>query len=54
VSAVATPRGELRSISLTDRVLAAAPLASIYLWLSGIYMVEAWRRATPWLFGDEL
>ena len=54
MSAVATPRGELRSISLTDRVLAAAPLASIYLWLSGIYMVEAWRRATPWLFGDEL
>jgi hypothetical protein len=54
VSAVATPRGELRTISLTDRVLAAAPLASIYLWLSGIYMVEAWRRSTPWLFGDEL
>jgi hypothetical protein len=54
VSALARPRSELRSITLTDRVLAAAPLASIYLWLSGIYMVEAWRRATPWLFGDEL
>jgi hypothetical protein len=54
VSAVATPRSELRTLTLTDRVLAAAPLASIYLWLSGIYMVEAWRRTTPWLFGDEL
>ena len=54
MSAVATPRSELRSLTITDRVLAAAPLASIYLWLSGIYMVEAWRRATPWLFGDEL
>ena len=54
MSAVATTRSEPRSASLTDRVLAAAPLASIYLWLSGIYMVEAWRRSTPWLFGDEL
>ncbi|MDE3025584.1 MAG: glycosyltransferase family 39 protein, partial [Acidobacteriota bacterium] len=24
------------------------------MWLSAIYMVEAWRRVTPWLFGDEL
>src|SRR4029077_798308 len=54
VSALATSRSELRSITLTDRLLAAAPLASIYLWLSGIYMVESWRRSTPWLFGDEL
>ncbi|MFL5910490.1 MAG: hypothetical protein ACJ768_08005 [Gaiellaceae bacterium] len=53
MSAVAT-RSELRTITFTDRVLAAAPLASIYLWLSGIYMIEAWRRTTPWLFGDEL
>ena len=37
-----------------DRLLAAIPLASVYLWLSAVYMVEAWRRVTPWLFGDEL
>ncbi|HEY5100475.1 MAG TPA: hypothetical protein VII54_10510 [Gaiellaceae bacterium] len=54
MSAVATPRSALRSATITDRLLAAAPLASVYLWLSGIYMVEAWRRSTPWLFGDEL
>jgi hypothetical protein len=54
VSALATPRSAPRSATLTDRLLAAAPLASVYLWLSGIYMVEAWRRSTPWLFGDEL
>jgi hypothetical protein len=54
VSAIATPRSEPRSATLTDRLLAAAPLTSVYLWLSGIYMVEAWRRSTPWLFGDEL
>jgi hypothetical protein len=54
VSALATPRSALRSATITDRLLAAAPLASVYLWLSGIYMVEAWRRSTPWLFGDEL
>lgn len=56
MSAIATPgRGQaLRSATLTDRLFAAIPLASIYLWLSGIYMVEAWRRTTPWLFGDEL
>ena len=42
------------SVALTDRLIAATPLASIYLWLAGIYVVEAWRRPTPWLFGDEL
>jgi hypothetical protein len=47
---VSTPASPRRG----DRLLAAVPLASIYLWLSAIYMVEAWRRATPWLFGDEL
>ena len=30
------------------------PLASIYLWLSIVYCVEAWKRTTPWLFTDEL
>lgn len=51
----ATLRGsDVRAVSLTDRVVSAVPLASIYIWLSAVYMVEAWRRATPWLFGDEL
>lgn len=47
-------RAEARSLTLGDRLLAAVPLASIYVWLSAISMVEAWRRVTPWLFGDEL
>jgi hypothetical protein len=58
VSAVATPprRAEEARPRLTvaDRLLAAVPLASIYLWLSIVYCVEAWKRTTPWLFTDEL
>jgi len=37
-----------------DRVLAAVPLASIYLWLCVLYGWEAWGHVTPWLNGDEL
>jgi hypothetical protein len=44
----------VRSTALTDRLLAAIPLASVYVWLSALYAFEAWRRVTPWLFGDEL
>jgi hypothetical protein len=51
VSAVATTRPR---VTVYDRVLSALPLASIYVWLSIIYCVEAWKRATPWLFTDEL
>lgn len=36
------------------RISAALPLASIYLWLCCIYLFEAWKRRTPWLFTDEL
>ena len=57
MSAVASPSrvGEtLQSPSLADRLVAALPLASIYVWLSAVYMVEAWKRVTPWLFTDEL
>lgn len=53
-AAASTRSSELRSIALTDRLLAAVPLASIYVWLSAVYVFEAWRRVTPWLFGDEL
>jgi len=51
VSAVATT-GQRETVY--DRVLTAVPLASIYVWLSIVYCVEAWKRATPWLFTDEL
>jgi hypothetical protein len=54
VSAISASRAGVRSTTLTDRLLAAIPLASVYLWLSAVYVVEAWRRVTPWLFGDEL
>jgi hypothetical protein len=40
--------------TLADRLLAAVPLLSIFLWLSIVYAVEAWAHSTPWLFGDEL
>jgi len=57
VSAVATSRqteADARSFTFADRFLAAVPLASVYVWLCGLYAFEAWQRATPWLFTDEL
>jgi hypothetical protein len=58
VSTAITPRrGEAaapRAVALSDRLIAAVPLASLYIWLCGIYVVEAWKRVTPWLFTDEL
>jgi hypothetical protein len=44
----------VRLSSLTDRFLAAVPLTTVYVWLCGLYAVQAWQRVTPWLFGDEL
>jgi hypothetical protein len=52
VSAVAV--ASRRTTPFVDRLLAAVPLASIYIWLCIVYAVEAWRRVTPWLFTDEL
>ena len=40
--------------TLPDRLLAAVPLLSVFLWLSIVYAVLAWAHQTPWLFGDEL
>jgi hypothetical protein len=54
VSALASPRGAARSVTLTDRLVAALPLAAVYVWLCGLYSLEAWQRVTPWLFTDEL
>jgi hypothetical protein len=40
--------------TFSDRLIAAVPLLSIFLWLAIVYAVEAWAHQTPWLFGDEL
>jgi hypothetical protein len=50
VSARTAPVGR----TFADRLLAAVPLLSIFLWLCIVYAVEAWAHQTPWLFGDEL
>ncbi len=59
MSAVTAPRraeeaAPQSSPTIADRLLAAVPLASIYIWLCIVYGYEAWRRVTPWLFTDEL
>src|SRR2546428_6671559 len=51
---VATASSVAAERTLADRVLAAIPLLSIFLWLCIVYAVEAWAHGTPWLFGDEL
>jgi len=51
---VVTARRVPAERTFADRLLAAIPLLSIFLWLSIFYAVEAWAHQTPWLFGDEL
>lgn len=51
---VATARRAPVERTFTERLLAAAPLLSIFLWLCVIYAVEAWAHRSPWLFTDEL
>src|SRR2546425_9531884 len=51
---VVTARPAPAERTLADRLLAAVPLLSIFLWLCIVYAVEAWAHGTPWLFGDEL
>ena len=51
---VATARPAPATRTFVDRLLAAVPLLSIFLWLCIVYAVEAWAHSTPWLFGDEL
>jgi hypothetical protein len=51
---VATARPAPAERTFADRLLAAVPLLSIFLWLCIVYAVEAWAHGTPWLFGDEL
>src|SRR5258705_2519743 len=52
--AVVTARTTPAEQTLADRLLAAVPLLSIFLWLSIVYVIQAWAHKTPWLFGDEL
>src|SRR3989440_5292544 len=51
---VATASSVAAERTFADRVLAAIPLLSIFLWLCIVYAIEAWAHGTPWLFGDEL
>jgi hypothetical protein len=37
-----------------DRVLAALPLTTAFVWLVLLYAWQSWGHVTPWLFGDEL
>jgi hypothetical protein len=55
-TAAATPGAVTERLerTMTDRLLAAVPLLSVYIWLCIIYTVEAVGHVTPWLFGDEL
>lgn len=39
---------------VSDRVTVGLLLGGIYTLLSAVYIVEAWRRVTPWLFSDEI
>jgi hypothetical protein len=51
---VATARAAAVPRLVSDRLLAALPLLTIYIWLSFLYGWEAWGHVTPWLNGDEL
>jgi hypothetical protein len=51
---VATARATAVPRPWVDRLVAAVPLLSIYLWLCVLYGWEAWGHVTPWLNSDEL
>ncbi|HZC30611.1 MAG TPA: hypothetical protein VE261_03775, partial [Gaiellaceae bacterium] len=44
----------LPASAISDRVTVGLLLGGIYTLLSAVYIVEAWRRVTPWLFSDEI
>jgi hypothetical protein len=37
-----------------ERVVAALPLVTVFVWLCLVYAIESWGHLTPWLFTDEL
>jgi hypothetical protein len=47
-------RPHARDRTAADRILAAAPLLTVFVWLSAVYAWQAWRHGSPWLFTDEL
>ncbi len=51
---VATARPAATPRPWVDRLVAAVPIVSIYLWLCVLYGWEAWGHVTIWLNGDEL
>jgi hypothetical protein len=53
-AAETAPAARTRPTSLTDRYLAAFPLATTYLWLLVLYGWQARRNPTPWVFIDEI
>jgi hypothetical protein len=54
VTSTETAPAPARVRSRVDRLSAAVPLASVYVWLCLLYAWEATRHSTPWLFTDEL
>jgi hypothetical protein len=40
--------------SRLDRLVAALPLLTVFVWLCLVYALESWGHLTPWLFTDEL
>ena len=37
-----------------DRLYAAVPLVTVFIWLAALYAYQTWRHSSPWLFTDEL
>lgn len=56
MTAVAAPseRARAERAGWVGRALAAVPLVSVLTWLALLYVWQAWRVRTPWLFTDEL
>jgi hypothetical protein len=54
MSAVTARAAAVVSRPRVERLLAAVPLLSIYLWLCVLYGWEAFGHVTPWLNSDEL
>lgn len=56
--AAGPPRSEETRTAATpswiDRLYAAIPVLSAFIWLALLYAWESWSHRTPWLFGDEL
>ena len=45
---------EAAPVALSDRLLAAVPVAFSFLVVASLYVWQASRHPTPWLFSDEI